>query len=75
MIWLWLLLAHAAAPGSPFAFREVGAGRLELSENGRPVFVYNYGMQLKEGAPEDRQRCCYLHPVWTPAGTVVTDDF
>jgi hypothetical protein len=39
------------------------------------VFVYNYGMQLKPGVPEDRRRACYLHPVWTPGGTIVTDDF
>jgi hypothetical protein len=75
MIWLWLWVASLAGAQSPFAFREIAPGRLELSENGRPVFVYNYGMQLKEGVPEDRRRACYLHPVWTPGGTIVTDDF
>jgi len=65
----------AAAQTSPFAFRDAGPGSLELAENGRPVFVYNYGMMLKDGAPESRRRSCYLHPVYAPDGTVVTDDF
>jgi hypothetical protein len=29
----------------------------------------------KAGAPEDRSRCCYVHPVYSPEGIVVTDDF
>lgn len=75
MMWWPLLIAPLVATDSPFAFRETGPGRLELSESGRPVFVYNFGPQLKPGVPEDRRRCCYLHPVWTPEGTIVTDDF
>ncbi len=46
-----------------------------LEENGSPVFVYNYGMMLKEGVAQDRTRCCYLHPVYAPNGVVITDDF
>lgn len=65
----------AAAGKSPFTFREAGPGSLELSENGKPVYVYNHGMMLKEGAPENRRRSCYVHPVYAPDGTVVTDDF
>jgi hypothetical protein len=60
---------------SPFQFRSAGANSLELAENGQPVFVYNYGMVLKEGAPQDRRRSSYLHPVYAPDGTVITDDF
>ncbi len=59
----------------PFEFRETGTGSVELIENGKPVYVYNYGMQLKEGVPESMRRCCYLSPVYTPGGVVVTDDF
>ncbi len=60
---------------SPFAFREVNADSLELSESGRPVFVYNHGMILKEGFPEKMRRSTYLHPVYTPGGVLITDDF
>ncbi len=58
-----------------FAFRDVTATGLELSEAGQPVFVYNHGMQLKPGAPERFLRSSYLHPLYAPGGTVVTDDF
>jgi hypothetical protein len=75
MNWLLPCLGLWLAPQAPFAFREVAPGALQLSERGRPVFVYHYGMTLKPGAPEDRRRSSYLHPVWTPGGTVVTDDF
>ena len=67
---LALLLA-----ASPFAFEERGGTSLDLKEDGRPVFSYNYGRMWQEGAPKDRARCCYLHPVHAPNGTVVTDDF
>lgn len=59
----------------PFEFRELNETSIQLLEAGKPVYVYNHGMTLKPGMPEDRRRACYLHPVWTPDGTVVTDDF
>ena len=72
---LSLLFAASLLPAqSPFQFRELGPASLELSENGKPVFVYNHGMKLPAGMPEDRRRSSYLHPVYAPDGTVVTDD-
>lgn len=68
------VIAAFADEKSPFAFRE-SPDSVELTENGKPVYVYNHGMILKEGAPEDRRRSSYLHPVHAPDGTVVTDDF
>lgn len=64
-----------AAGSSPFAFRDVNGVALELTENGQPVFDYNYGMIWKEGFPESMKRSSYLHPVYAPDGTVITDDF
>jgi hypothetical protein len=77
LLLLLILIACTAAVAaeSPFAFRDIDGKSLELTERGRPVLVYNYGMQLKPGAPEDRRRSSYLHPVYAPDGTVVTDDF
>ena len=69
------LAADAAAPASPFAFRDVDGTGLELTEGGQRVFVYNYGQILARGAAEDRRRGCYLAPVCTPGGTTITDDF
>lgn len=72
---LLLAAAGAAAGQSPFAWKDHRDGRTELLENGRTVLVYNYGPQLREGAPEDRRRCCYIFPLFTPAGVSVLDDF
>jgi len=73
-----LLLACAAPLASgqaAFTFRETGPTALELQENGKPVFVYNFGMVLAPGFPETMRRSSYLHPVYAPDGTVLTDDF
>jgi hypothetical protein len=58
-----------------FAFRQNSPTGLELSEGGKPVFVYNFGMVLAKGFPEAMKRSSYLHPVYAPDGTVLTDDF
>jgi hypothetical protein len=65
----------ALAAAGPFAFREISPASLELSENGKPVFVYNFGSILAAGAPEGARRSTYLHPVYAPDGAVLTDDF
>jgi hypothetical protein len=70
-----LAVAAAAQGAGPFRFREAGPKSLELTENGKPVFVYNHGKMLAGGAPERYRRSGYLHPVHAPDGTVVTDDF
>jgi len=70
-----LFLASLLSAQSPFAFREAVPGMLELTEAGKPVYVYNHGMILKPGAPVERRRSSYLHPVYAPGGTIVTDDF
>jgi hypothetical protein len=70
-----LLLAFAAAAQSPFEFVDVTPESIQLRENGQPVYTYNHGVMLAEDAPADRARCCYLHPLYSPAGVVVTDDF
>ena len=73
-----LLLCIAALPlqaASPFQFRELTPSSLELSEDGKPVLVYNHGMILKEGVDEKFRRSSYIHPVYAPDGTVITDDF
>src|ERR1019366_8102469 len=58
----WLLLALPAFGQPPFSWKDLGGGRVELSESGKPALVYNYGPQWKQSAPEDRRRGC---PCWT----------
>jgi hypothetical protein len=73
-----ILLATSAltAETQPeFTFREISPTGLQLSDGGKPVFVYNFGMVLAKGFPEAMKRSSYLHPVYAPNGAVVTDDF
>ena len=74
----FLLLASvltSAEPISDFAFREISPTGLELSDGGKPVFVYNFGMTLAKGFPESMRRSSYLHPVYSPGGVQISDDF
>ena len=70
-----LCLAASARADSSFAFRETSDSALELSDGGKPVFVYNFGMILGKGFAESMRRSSYLHPVYSPDGVVLTDDF
>jgi hypothetical protein len=69
---LFLLFAMTVAG---FEFRDISPASIELREAGQPVYVYNHGMMLAPGAPENRRRAGYLHPVYAPNGVIVTDDF
>jgi hypothetical protein len=72
---LALSVAQVGGGQGPFAFKETSPTALELSDGGKPVFVYNFGMTLAPGFPEAMRRACYLHPVYAPDGTLLTDDF
>src|SRR4051794_11520656 len=58
-----------------FAWEGIGGGGMELREGGKVALVYNYGPQLKAGAPEEKRRCCYIFPVYSPGGVSMLDDF
>jgi hypothetical protein len=70
-----LLTVAIAAGQAPFAWKDLGDGKMQLQERGAPALVYNYGPQWKQGVPEDRRRCCYIFPLYTPAGVSMLDDF
>lgn len=75
---VFFLLALAVAPVvavGQFQFHDLNSQSIEVTDDGVPVFVYNYGIISKEDAAPDRARCCYLYPVYAPNGVVVTDDF
>lgn len=70
-----LLCALPLMAQGPFAWKDLGDGRVELREGGKTALVYNWGPQLKEGAPANKKRCCYVFPVYTPSGLSILDDF
>jgi hypothetical protein len=69
------LIALMSVSAGDLEWKDLGNGRLQLLDHGKPAFVYNYGSQLAAGAPEDRRRSSYVYPLYTPAGVNVTDDF
>lgn len=78
MIRLLILVALTAASApaqSGFQLTETDSQHWLISENGKPVFVYNHGPILAPGFPERMSRSTYLHPVYLPDGRVITDDF
>ena len=58
-----------------FSWREASDKSIELLDDGKPVFAYNYGMILKQGVPAEWARSSYVHPLYAPNGAVLTDDF
>lgn len=69
------MVAVTLVAAGPFALRDITPASIELTENGKPVLVYNHGMVLKDGVDAKYRRSSYIHPVYAPDGTVLTDDF
>jgi hypothetical protein len=72
--------SHASGPLFPnaFALSDDSRASLRLTEQEKPVFVYNYGVITDEKVPAGetrRSRACYIHPLWGLDGEVLTDDF
>ncbi len=77
LVALWALTLRAE---QPLAWHKVegaktNAAYVELRSGTTPILRYNYGVQLPPGVPEDRARCCYIYPLWTPGGVSPLDDF
>ena len=59
-----------------FRFTNITDKSLALFEGTRPVLVYNHGViQQPAGAPADRARSSYVHPIYGLDGEILTDDF
>lgn len=50
-------------------------GTLHVTEGTSPVLTFCYGDQLPGGVDKKYTRSCYIHPLWSPGGEVITDDF
>ena len=74
-VFVALCVLHTRLAGAQFTFRETSPATLELAEHGKPVFVYNFGGILPSGFPEKMRRESYIHPVYAPDGTLLSDDF
>jgi len=87
---LWWTLSGTTAAGSQRTYELVegepvkaealtasmAGGALEIERAGSRVFRYNYGfVQPPPKTPDIFTRSGYIHPVCTPSGLMVTDDF
>ncbi len=71
-------LAIIAGTPAAFAFSDDSPASLRLTEQEKPVLVYNHGVITDEKVPAKdgrRSRACYVHPLWGLNGEVLTDDF
>jgi hypothetical protein len=64
-----------SGPGNAFEFKQVSDTSLALSENGKPVFVYNHGDIRHELRQNTHPHSNYFHPIYGLDGEVLTDDF
>ncbi len=76
-LFLLALIASGLLAENPLSWHKADApaSYIELRSGSQPILRYNYGVQLPPGVPEDRARCCYVYPLWTPAGVSPLDDF
>lgn len=74
---LFALIAGGLLAESPMSWHKADTppSYVELRSGDQPILRYNYGVQLPPGVPEDRARCCYVYPLWTPGGVSPLDDF
>lgn len=50
-------------------------GTLTVRDGKVDVLTYRFGDQLKEGIDPEQTRSCYIHPLYSPDGKVLTEDF
>ncbi len=60
--------------GMHFVEDEVN-GLLTVRDGKVDVLTYRFGDQLKKGVNPDQTRSCYIHPLYSLDGQILTDDF
>ncbi|HUT08656.1 MAG TPA: DUF6807 family protein [Candidatus Latescibacteria bacterium] len=50
-------------------------GTLTIMDGGQPVLTYRYGDQLAPGRKPEQVRSCYIHPLYSLDGEVLSSDF
>ena len=71
-------MSRAEDSASAFTLADVTRQSVKLSEDDKPVLVYNHGTITDPRVPKRDgrgSRACYIHPLWGLGGEVLTDDF
>jgi hypothetical protein len=58
-----------------FFIDDVEKGTLTVKDGKMNVLTYRYGDQLKEGIEPKQTRSCYIHPLYSLDGKILTEDF
>ncbi|WP_435019431.1 PmoA family protein [Tundrisphaera sp. TA3] len=64
-----------APPAGPWTLDRSTPGAIDLKSGARPVFRYNTAPVSSPKYKEIQDRDAYLHPAYTPSGTLITGDF
>jgi hypothetical protein len=71
-----VLLKQSHPGGNPLGVEVKDDQYAQISHGGKPVLRYNHGVVTRFPDKADKMdRGCYAHPLWTPSGRVVTQDF
>lgn len=72
----YTLLLRDGKPRSEFSLENIADKQLIVKYSGKRVLRYNHAVvQQRHDRTGPYDRACYIHPVWTPSGSVVTGDF
>jgi hypothetical protein len=69
-----LAVSGSAAPGQFTFVEDPSSGRLTIRDGEIPVLTYCFGDQLKAGVDPKYTQSCYIHPLFSLDGRVLTDD-
>lgn len=78
VVLLLLLMKAGRNPRANMSFVEGDGpliGTLTIMDGERPVLTYRYGDQLPPGLDAKQSRSCYIHPLYSLDGAVLTADF
>ena len=70
-----ILFLGAAAQAQFTLVDDPAKGTLTVSDGEAKVLTYCYGDQLKEGVDPKYAQSCYIHPLYSLGGRVLTEDF
>lgn len=75
LVTLFIALFATSASAQMAFIEDAAQGTLTLRDGRKDVLTYRFGDQLKEGVDLGQTRSCYIHPLFSLDGQVLTDDF
>ncbi len=70
------LVLRSKKPLSSLSVHEIDKRRLIVKRDGEKLLQYNFDIiHRRSGESGLYDRACYIHPIWSPLGKIVTGDF